>query len=628
MPFSNKTDKSLFVNRMGDFTDRKKDFIPGVIDAQNIVDQYAAVDVVSIAEDIIISPSEKEVEIPVEEIKESVIQASFQQTDIRQSFSGSESGEFLQSVADVYENTLVSDSLNNVFGDNAGGIPPSTSPVYDNSIFTDVVEKNGFKKQTEEFLDKTAIAFELLKKEDEKSSASVIDDKTLVVTRIAEQHFREQADYFRQENKSLNKDIKQLEKEVRSGIQSERTVSRQNPKSMFSSSQSYFVDKHKDFSDEVLSRFTSPSLSIFDDNSSEAKLQENTALAAQVQNAARAETENNIIEQKFSETTIKESDNKTKKSIESYFDNKESDRSGKKDDKFAAKEEKLNSSKEKKKSNNDEKKKATKKAATIAAVANFLRMKKSFQNDVGDMSGEVSGDLLRDGRGFLGAISEGIKTFIFTQIKSWIISAISAFLGFIVNVLVAFLPLLASLVILIVILTSFLSIFSDNVDVPDGDGYTYASISEDEIDEIINTLYEEYENMTYEHEVLCRYLLSKVGCEYDQGYHWSLTEDIFDCSSLAYRSYREINLNISNQGVYTASEECRMAVESGHLADGEIQPGDLIFYGGSNNGRYLGVYHVAIYIGDGKMVEARGKSWGVVYCDVRTSNVVAYGRYL
>ena len=71
-------------------------------------------------------------------------------------------------------------------------------------------------------------------------------------------------------------------------------------------------------------------------------------------------------------------------------------------------------------------------------------------------------------------------------------------------------------------------------------------------------------------------------------------------------------------------------VNQDKIINEELKPGDLIFYGGKDNGRYLGVYHVAIYVGKindvDKMVEARGTSWGVVYGDVRTANVVKIAR--
>lgn len=43
-----------------------------------------------------------------------------------------------------------------------------------------------------------------------------------------------------------------------------------------------------------------------------------------------------------------------------------------------------------------------------------------------------------------------------------------------------------------------------------------------------------------------------------------------------------------------------------------MEPGDLIFYGGHDNGRFLGIYHVAVYVGNGEVVEASGKTWGCI----------------
>ena len=47
-----------------------------------------------------------------------------------------------------------------------------------------------------------------------------------------------------------------------------------------------------------------------------------------------------------------------------------------------------------------------------------------------------------------------------------------------------------------------------------------------------------------------------------------------------------------------------------------MQPGDLIFYSYEVNNRYKNISHVAIYIGNGKVVEAKGTNYGVTYANV------------
>ena len=58
----------------------------------------------------------------------------------------------------------------------------------------------------------------------------------------------------------------------------------------------------------------------------------------------------------------------------------------------------------------------------------------------------------------------------------------------------------------------------------------------------------------------------------------------------------------------------------------DLLPGDLIYYGGSINGRYMGIYHVAIYIGNGNAVEALNEKCGVVYQKLRTKNAIMVAR--
>ena len=59
----------------------------------------------------------------------------------------------------------------------------------------------------------------------------------------------------------------------------------------------------------------------------------------------------------------------------------------------------------------------------------------------------------------------------------------------------------------------------------------------------------------------------------------------------------------------------------------QIQPGDLIFYSYTTNGRYKNISHVAMYVGNGKVVEAANTNLGVIYRDIPSvGSIVAVGR--
>ena len=103
----------------------------------------------------------------------------------------------------------------------------------------------------------------------------------------------------------------------------------------------------------------------------------------------------------------------------------------------------------------------------------------------------------------------------------------------------------------------------------------------------------------------------------------------YDCSSLAYYAWNDAGTDISYGSGYppTAAEGARVLNEKGKTLDTmDLKPGDLIYYGGSSNGRYMGIYHVAIYIGNGYAVEALNESNGVVYQKLRTKNAIMVAR--
>jgi cell wall-associated NlpC family hydrolase len=122
------------------------------------------------------------------------------------------------------------------------------------------------------------------------------------------------------------------------------------------------------------------------------------------------------------------------------------------------------------------------------------------------------------------------------------------------------------------------------------------------------------------------FVLSKVGYPYSQDYRDS--GNYYDCSSLAYYAWKNARVDISYEGATTAASEGKYCYDNNLLvAYEEIQPGDLIFYSYGNNGRFMNITHVAIYVGDGKVVEAANERTGVVYRPVQgKASIVFIGR--
>jgi len=125
---------------------------------------------------------------------------------------------------------------------------------------------------------------------------------------------------------------------------------------------------------------------------------------------------------------------------------------------------------------------------------------------------------------------------------------------------------------------------------------------------------------------VCSFALSKVGYPYSQAYRDS--GDYYDCSSLAFYAWKYAEVNISYGGVTTAAAEAQGLEEAGKTVTyEELQPVDLIFFSYCHNGRYRNISHVAIYVGSGKVVEAKNESAGVVYGDIPNPEcIVTIGR--
>ncbi|MFJ4190316.1 transglycosylase family protein [Kitasatospora sp. NPDC089509] len=92
---------------------------------------------------------------------------------------------------------------------------------------------------------------------------------------------------------------------------------------------------------------------------------------------------------------------------------------------------------------------------------------------------------------------------------------------------------------------------------------------------------------------------SKVGQAYVYG---GTGNGGWDCSGLTQAALRAAGISVPR----VAADQ---AAASTHVSLDSLQPGDLLFW--SNNGQDSGVYHVAIYIGNGQYVEAANPSSGV-----------------
>ena len=86
-----------------------------------------------------------------------------------------------------------------------------------------------------------------------------------------------------------------------------------------------------------------------------------------------------------------------------------------------------------------------------------------------------------------------------------------------------------------------------------------------------------------------------------------MSDGYYDCSALVFKSYdRDADLlGGSYSWAPTAANMAKHMENTGKVLSygaidvSQMRPGELIFYGGSDNGRFLGIYHVEMYYGGG-----------------------------
>ena len=106
-----------------------------------------------------------------------------------------------------------------------------------------------------------------------------------------------------------------------------------------------------------------------------------------------------------------------------------------------------------------------------------------------------------------------------------------------------------------------------------------------------------------------------------------MSYDELDCSKLTQTVFAELGVTLPR----TAAEQARYIINNGKaVLQSDLQVGDLIFYSlKGDNGRYMHVSHVAIYAGDGMIIDASSINGYTIYRDMDTFSdrtTVLYGR--
>jgi len=119
------------------------------------------------------------------------------------------------------------------------------------------------------------------------------------------------------------------------------------------------------------------------------------------------------------------------------------------------------------------------------------------------------------------------------------------------------------------------------------------------------------------------YAMGRLGDPYSQAK--AGTGSYVDCSKLTQLSYQAAGINLPR----TAAEQAKWCDQNGKTIstgydESQLQPGDLVYFSLTSNGRYKDISHAAMYAGDGKFVEASSgkgqvvhrKAWGTSHVKV------------
>ena len=125
----------------------------------------------------------------------------------------------------------------------------------------------------------------------------------------------------------------------------------------------------------------------------------------------------------------------------------------------------------------------------------------------------------------------------------------------------------------------------------------------------------DYTGMSNEQKAVVGYALKYVGNKYRYGGS-SLTKGT-DCSGFTMAVYKKFGYSLYHNAYQQLITTKKVKMKN-------IQPGDLIFYGSSKSN----CSHVALYIGNDKVVHASTESTGIIVSDYNYRKYVGVGRVL
>ncbi len=111
--------------------------------------------------------------------------------------------------------------------------------------------------------------------------------------------------------------------------------------------------------------------------------------------------------------------------------------------------------------------------------------------------------------------------------------------------------------------------------------------------------------------------MTRLGDPYSTTYRGQ--GEYVDCSSLVQWAYGQAGISLPS----TSVKQAKYCYDNGYtIPKSELQPGDLIFWSNkeSTDGRWMDIHHVGIYAGNGKVIEAKNSSGGVVIDDIWGEN--------